>query len=126
MNKITESIDSRLMSDFQEQEASRVLQLGLLCTQTRRFSRPSMSQVVKILRNKETEVPVPMQPPFQNSSLLAPPDTTSRSSVTKDSLCSEWYSTDAMSIHSSEFASLSSSQSSDFSTSESSTLLKIP
>ncbi|XP_009618146.1 cysteine-rich receptor-like protein kinase 42 [Nicotiana tomentosiformis] len=125
LNKITESIDSRLMSDFQEQEASRVLQLGLLCTQTRRFSRPSMSQVVKILRNKETEVPVPMQPPFQNSSLLAPPDTTSMSSVTKDSLCSEWYSTDGMSIHSSEFASLSSSQSSDFSTSESSRLLKI-
>ncbi|KAK4362480.1 hypothetical protein RND71_017721 [Anisodus tanguticus] len=125
LNKITESIDSRLLSDFQEEEASRVLQLGLLCTQTRRFSRPSMSQVVTILRNEEIEIPVPMQPPFQNSSLLAPPDIRSSSSVTKDSVCSEWYSTDGISIQSSEFASLSSSQSSDFSTSESSRLLKI-
>ncbi|XP_059303957.1 cysteine-rich receptor-like protein kinase 42 [Lycium ferocissimum] len=124
LNKITESIDSRLMSDFQEQEASRVLQLGLLCTQTRRFSRPSMSQVVTILRNEEIEIPVPVQPPFQNSSLLAPPDTSSPS-VTKDSFFSEWYSTDGISIQSSEFASLSSSQSSDFSTSENSRLLKI-
>lgn len=113
------------MSDFEEQEASRVLQLGLLCTQTRRFSRPSMSQVVTILRNEEIEIPTPMQPPFQNSSLLAPPDTTSSSSITKDSFCSEWYSTDGTSIHSSEFASLSSSQSGDFSTSENSKLLKI-
>lgn len=112
------------MSDFQEEEASRVLQLGLLCTQTRRFSRPSMSQVVTILRNEEIEIPTPMQPPFQNSSLLAPPDTSS-SSITKDSFCSEWYSTDGISIHSSEFASISSSQSGDFSTCENSRLLKI-
>ncbi|MCD7447924.1 hypothetical protein HAX54_036292 [Datura stramonium] len=125
LNKITESIDSRLMSDFQELEASRVLQLGLLCTQTRRFSRPSMSQVVTILRNQEVEIPVPMQPPFQNSSLLAPPDTTGSCTVTKDSFCSEWHSTDGISIHSSEVASISSSQSSDFSIGESSRLLKI-
>ncbi|XP_015069267.1 cysteine-rich receptor-like protein kinase 1 [Solanum pennellii] len=124
LNKITESIDSRLMSDFQEQEASRVLQIGLLCTQTRRFSRPSMSQVVRILRKEEIEIPTPTQPPFQNSSLLAPPDTSS-SSITKDSLCSEWYSTDGISIHSSEFTSISSSQSGDFSTCENSRLLKI-
>ncbi|CAN4088109.1 unnamed protein product [Withania somnifera] len=124
LNKITESIDSRLMSDFQEQEASRVLQLGLLCTQTKRFSRPSMSQVVTILRNKDIEIPATMQPPFQNSSLLAPPDTSS-SSITKDSFYSEWYSTEGISITSSEFTSLSSSQSGEFSTSENSRLLKI-
>ncbi|KAM3319116.1 cysteine-rich receptor-like protein kinase 42 [Capsicum chacoense] len=124
LNKITDSIDSRLMIDFQEQEASRVLQLGLLCTQTRRFSRPSMSEVVTILRNEETVIPVPMQPPFQNSSLLAPPDTPSSSSINKDSFSSEWYSTDGISIHSSEFTSQSSSQSGEFSTSENSRLLK--
>ncbi|CAN4086022.1 unnamed protein product [Withania somnifera] len=92
LNKITEPIDSRLMSDFQEQEASRVLQLGLL--------------------KEDTEFPVPMQPPFQNSEWY---------SITNDGFNSEWYSTDGISV----FASLSSSQLGDFSMSENSRLLKI-
>ncbi|XP_073290944.1 cysteine-rich receptor-like protein kinase 1 [Primulina huaijiensis] len=73
---ITEAIDSKLRGEFQESEASRVLQIGLLCTQTRRSLRPSMSEVVQMLKTDDAVVPSPQQRPFQNSSMLSSDGTT--------------------------------------------------
>ncbi|KAL2492640.1 Cysteine-rich receptor-like protein kinase 42 [Abeliophyllum distichum] len=107
---ITRSIDTRLNGDFHEGEASRVLRIGLLCTQMRRLLRPSMSEIVQMLRDDKMVVPKPKQPPFQNSSLLAADDTTKSSG--ENSLSSNWHSThDIVSTGSADFASFMSSQS---------------
>ena len=66
-----ETVDPSLEGNFQEQEASRLLQIGLLCAQASAELRPTMSNVVKMITG-EQEVPQPAQPPFLNS-------TTSRS-----------------------------------------------
>ncbi|XP_073140331.1 cysteine-rich receptor-like protein kinase 1 [Henckelia pumila] len=73
---ITEAIDSKLKGEFQESEASRVLQIGLLCTQTRRLLRPSMTEVVQMLKTDDIVLPSPQQQPFQNSSMLSSDGTT--------------------------------------------------
>eukprot|EP01018_Ginkgo_biloba_P008791 Gb_20960 [translate_table: standard] len=46
------------------EEALRVVQVALLCTQASATLRPSMSKVVQMLTNKEQKLPVPRQPPF--------------------------------------------------------------
>ncbi|KAK1365745.1 Cysteine-rich receptor-like protein kinase 3 [Heracleum sosnowskyi] len=61
-----ETVDPSLEGNFQEQEASRLLQIGLLCAQASAELRPSMSSVVKMIVG-EQEVPQPAQPPFLNS-----------------------------------------------------------
>ena len=43
-----ELVDSRL-SKFNEEEAKRIIKIGLLCTQTSLMLRPSMSRVVGML-----------------------------------------------------------------------------
>ncbi|CAI9757435.1 unnamed protein product [Fraxinus pennsylvanica] len=107
---ITRTIDSRLKGDFHEEEASRVLQIGLLCTQTHRSLRPSISEVVRMLRDDKIVIPKAKQPPFQNSSLLASDDTTKSSG--SNSFSSNWHSTqDIVSTGSEDFASVLSSQS---------------
>lgn len=64
--KSCETVDPSLAGNFQEEEASRLLQIGLLCAQASAELRPTMSSVVKMIRG-EQEVPQPAQPPFLNS-----------------------------------------------------------
>ncbi|RDX70228.1 Cysteine-rich receptor-like protein kinase 42, partial [Mucuna pruriens] len=69
-NTLTESVDPCVRDDFPATEASRVFQIGLLCTQASVSLRPSMSQVVYMLRNSNVDVPTPNQPPFLNTGVL--------------------------------------------------------
>lgn len=69
-NTLTEAVDPSLGDDFPPSEASRVLQIGLLCTQASASLRPSMSQVVYMLSNTNLDVPTPNQPPFLNTGML--------------------------------------------------------
>ena len=72
---MAESIDPALKGSFPIEEASNVLQIGLLCTQASVALRPSMSEVVQMLSDNEYEIPSPKQPPFLNASLLNSDDT---------------------------------------------------
>lgn len=45
-------------------EVFRVLHIGLLCTQEIPSLRPTMSRVLKLLINKEEQLPAPTNPPF--------------------------------------------------------------
>ncbi|RHN45124.1 putative protein kinase RLK-Pelle-DLSV family [Medicago truncatula] len=69
-NTLVETIDSSLGDDIPEAEPSRVLHIGLLCTQASASLRPSMTQVVKMLSNSDLDVPTPNQPPFFSSAIL--------------------------------------------------------
>lgn len=80
-NNLTKSIDVSLEGEFPLEEASNVLQIGLLCTQASVPLRPSMCEVVKMLTNKEGLIPSPKQPPFLNASLLNQDDSSEYSSV---------------------------------------------
>ncbi|KAL2519552.1 Cysteine-rich receptor-like protein kinase 3 [Abeliophyllum distichum] len=64
--KLSEAVDPSLENKFQEDEASRVLQIGLICVQASAELRPSMSIVVKMLTENH-EIPQSTQPPFLNS-----------------------------------------------------------
>ncbi|PON59671.1 Serine/threonine protein kinase [Trema orientale] len=66
----TKYVDPALKGIFPIEEASNVIQIGLLCTQASAALRPSMSEVVKMLNDKQYEIPSPKQPPFLNASLL--------------------------------------------------------
>ncbi|KAM7269506.1 hypothetical protein ACFE04_025003 [Oxalis oulophora] len=63
---LKETVDSVLEGKFPDEEASRVLQIGLLCVQASPELRPAMSMVVKLLSEVQ-EIPRPTQPPFLNS-----------------------------------------------------------
>lgn len=64
--KVCEAVDSILNGNFREDEASRMLQIGLLCVQASAELRPSMSLVVSMLTDNP-EIPQPSQPPFINT-----------------------------------------------------------
>lgn len=91
-NSIARSIDSSMEDDFPLNEARNVAQIGLLCTQASAALRPSMSQVVQMLSDETSVIPEPMQPPFMNSSVLNPSDST-KDSTTKNS-SSTWHTAD--------------------------------
>ncbi|KAF2286706.1 hypothetical protein GH714_023777 [Hevea brasiliensis] len=73
--RLCEAVDPILDGNFQEEEASRLLQIGLLCVQASAEQRPAMSVVVKMLTNNH-EIPQPTQPPPflnpSNSSEISP------------------------------------------------------
>ena len=69
---MAESVDPRMRGHFPEKEASMVLQVGLLCTQASVALRPSMAEVIRMLINRDWEIPVPNQPPFLSASTLNP------------------------------------------------------
>ncbi|XP_038682872.1 cysteine-rich receptor-like protein kinase 1 isoform X2 [Tripterygium wilfordii] len=79
---LTKTVDAGLEGIFPEEEASKVLQIGLLCTQASAALRPSMSEVVQMLNDKECVVPSPKQPPFLNASVLSPDDSNESSIIT--------------------------------------------
>lgn len=109
---ITASVDPALHGEFSLEEASKSLQAGLLCTQPSVGLRPSMSEVVKILTNKDKDyvIPSPKQPPFLNASVISSDDRTQTS-------MSSWFSNRQASVNSS-FQSTRSSTSSKHSTME--------
>ncbi|KAM6589337.1 hypothetical protein CsatA_011942 [Cannabis sativa] len=63
---LSEVVDPSLEGNFQAEEVSRVLQIGLLSVQASAELRPSMSAVVTLLTENH-EIPQPTQPPFLNS-----------------------------------------------------------
>ncbi|KAF9624791.1 hypothetical protein IFM89_014079 [Coptis chinensis] len=65
--RLCDAVDPTLAGNFQEEEASRVLQIGLLCTQASPELRPSMSTVVKLLTS-DHDIPQSTPPPFLSSS----------------------------------------------------------
>ena len=67
IGRVCEAVDPALEGQFQEEEASRLLQIGLLCVQASAELRPSMSTVVKMLSDNH-DIPQPTHPPFLNSS----------------------------------------------------------
>lgn len=71
-NRLDEAVDPCLRNDFPVQKASRVLQIGLLCTQASVGLRPSMAEVVRMLNTSDCVIPPPNQPPFINATLLEP------------------------------------------------------
>lgn len=60
---MAEIIDASMkMEDVKE--ISRVIQVGLLCTQESPSLRPTMTRVIQILKDKDIQLPVPSKPPF--------------------------------------------------------------
>ncbi|KAK9090376.1 hypothetical protein Sjap_023553 [Stephania japonica] len=65
-----ECVDFNLSGDFPMKQISKVLQIGLLCTQAKATLRPFMSEIVQILTDNDYNIPEPKQPPFLNSSVV--------------------------------------------------------
>ncbi|KAJ6366740.1 hypothetical protein OIU77_003176 [Salix suchowensis] len=60
---VQEIIDKSMAIEDAE-EIQRVVQIGLLCTQESPNLRPTMTEVVQMLRREEVELPSPSKPPF--------------------------------------------------------------
>ncbi|KAM6572348.1 hypothetical protein CsatA_016428 [Cannabis sativa] len=71
-DKLAEAVDPSTKGEIPAKEVAKVLQIGLLCTQASASFRPSMTEVVSMLTNKEKEIPAPNQPPFLNATALNP------------------------------------------------------
>ena len=70
-NRLSEAVNPALEGSYLGADASRVLQIGLLCTQASAELRPSMSIVVKML-TANISIPSPTQPPFLSSNVEIP------------------------------------------------------
>ncbi|KAL1216476.1 Cysteine-rich receptor-like protein kinase 3 [Cardamine amara subsp. amara] len=64
-SNVVEAVDPVLGDNFNNIEASRLLQIGLLCVQAAFDQRPAMSAVVKMMKGS-LEIQTPTQPPFLN------------------------------------------------------------
>ncbi|XP_050223159.1 cysteine-rich receptor-like protein kinase 42 isoform X2 [Mercurialis annua] len=109
-NRLVEATDPSLNNDFLAQDVTRVLQIGLLCTQASVSLRPSMAEVVMMLTNGAYEIAEPNQPPFMNATVLDP-ESSRRSYSTNSFVSNAPTKVEASSSASSE--SSSSMQSSD-------------
>ncbi|KAG6398215.1 hypothetical protein SASPL_139670 [Salvia splendens] len=107
-DRLAESVDPSLKGDFPPTEASKVLEIGLLCAQASVAQRPSMVDVVRMLTDENCEVPEPKQPPFLNTSALS--GSTTRSSYSINSLTSNPMTQPETSYPSSESFSIQSSE----------------
>lgn len=76
LDNLIEAVDSSLKEKFPVEEATNVLQIGLLCTQAEVALRPSMAQVVLMLTSKNWEIPIPHQPPFMSTNVMKPESST--------------------------------------------------
>ncbi|KAK3028782.1 hypothetical protein RJ639_039048 [Escallonia herrerae] len=72
VDKSIELVDPCLKGNFPVEEASKALAIALLCTQASAALRPAMSEVVRMLSDKDYEIPMPHQPPFLNARVLGP------------------------------------------------------
>ncbi|TVT98132.1 hypothetical protein EJB05_56584, partial [Eragrostis curvula] len=57
-------VDASVKENCPLDEASRYIQIGLLCIQDNPDCRPQMSEVVPMLENKSTPLPIPMHPVY--------------------------------------------------------------
>ncbi|XP_033130216.1 cysteine-rich receptor-like protein kinase 3 isoform X1 [Brassica rapa] len=64
-SNLVQVVDQVLGDNFNKMEASRLLEIGLLCVQAAFEQRPAMSAVVKMMKGS-LEIPKPTQPPFLN------------------------------------------------------------
>ncbi|RDY08393.1 Cysteine-rich receptor-like protein kinase 1, partial [Mucuna pruriens] len=117
-NNITASVDPALNGKVSVEEASKVLQVGLLCTQSSDTLRPTMSEIVQMLTKKDYAIPSPKQQPFLNFSGLSLNDRaisstlTTLSSIGSASARSSFHSTTSYLIPNDDFAVLENSFSS--------------
>ncbi|KAK4753020.1 hypothetical protein SAY87_021818 [Trapa incisa] len=81
LNRLHESIDPTLGGYFPVKDATRVLQIGLLCTQASGELRPTMAQVIEMLKDQQCPVPSPEQPPFLSVGMLSSHNSTRSSST---------------------------------------------
>ncbi|KAI3997681.1 hypothetical protein MKX01_040654 [Papaver californicum] len=65
-NKLSNIIDEsiELVENQVEEEVKRVVQVGLLCTQEAAALRPTMKEVIQMLRQTDQPLPEPSKPPF--------------------------------------------------------------
>ncbi|KAL2523312.1 Cysteine-rich receptor-like protein kinase 2 [Forsythia ovata] len=68
-NTVTQIIDSSIGNENTD-EVQRVVQIALLCTQESPDMRPTMTQVLELLTQKDVVLPVPSKPPFTEESLI--------------------------------------------------------
>ncbi|XP_044501574.1 cysteine-rich receptor-like protein kinase 42 isoform X2 [Mangifera indica] len=71
-DNLVEAVDSSLNKEFPVEEATKVLQIGLLCTQAEVALRPSMAQVISMLTTESCKIPIPCQPPFMSTNVMKP------------------------------------------------------
>nr|DAD34527.1 TPA_asm: hypothetical protein HUJ06_005167 [Nelumbo nucifera] len=62
-NTVSEIIDESLEIEDIE-EVTRIVQVGLLCTQESLMLRPEMTEVIQMIKRKDLEIPRPSKPPF--------------------------------------------------------------
>ncbi|GMY35592.1 cysteine-rich receptor-like protein kinase 3 isoform X2 [Fagus crenata] len=67
-SRLYEAVDPELEAKFLEVDASRLLQIGLLCAQASAELRPSMPVIVKMLTDNH-DIPQPTHPPFLISNI---------------------------------------------------------
>ncbi|CAH8277648.1 unnamed protein product [Arabidopsis lyrata] len=75
LNRLVEPLDPCLKDEFlqvqgSEDEACKVLRVGLLCTQASPWLRPSMEEVIRMLTERDYPFPSPTNPPFLRISSL--------------------------------------------------------
>ncbi|KAK1293199.1 Cysteine-rich receptor-like protein kinase 2 [Acorus calamus] len=63
---VLEMLDPMVRDECSEEQALKVLHVGLLCTQASPILRPSMWKVVEMLNGKSRDLPAPTEPPFIN------------------------------------------------------------
>nr|GEZ54637.1 cysteine-rich receptor-like protein kinase 2 [Tanacetum cinerariifolium] len=74
-NKVEEIFDPNLMmhiypNSICQEEAIKVVHIGLLCTQEDPSLRPSMSRVLKMLAKDDEPLPAPSNPPFMDEKTM--------------------------------------------------------
>nr|GEW72464.1 cysteine-rich receptor-like protein kinase 2 [Tanacetum cinerariifolium] len=74
-NKVEEIFDPNLMMQFYPnsnnlKDATKVVQVGLLCTQEDPSLRPSMSTILKMLAKDNEPLPAPSNPPFMDEDTM--------------------------------------------------------
>lgn len=65
-NKELDLVDEYLEGSFDESQARRCIQVGLLCVQKHPRDRPEMSTVVSMLGDEGVRMPSPKEPGFFN------------------------------------------------------------
>lgn len=71
-NTMTEIIDKGMEIEDME-EVTRVIQVGLLCTQESPTLRPAMTEIIQMLKQKDVSLPIPSKPPFTEENLTISP-----------------------------------------------------
>ncbi|KAJ4802074.1 cysteine-rich RECEPTOR-like kinase [Rhynchospora pubera] len=77
---LIEMLDPALKVQCNEDEAVKLFQIGLLCTQASPSLRPPMWKVVELLNKDSRQLPLPAQPPFLDIKGSGPQSSSSESS----------------------------------------------